>query len=230
MRRSSARLAPGGRHRGPATAQQPRIDPYEQLGERVASVLRAADQEAERSGAEAIGDAERIIAEARADADRIRTDAQARPRHARARARRGVPQGTRGGRSHDRRPGDAAATRSSSSSRRCRSARRRRPRSRGHDGRRSAPDIADQERRRASERNSRRWVLPAETDGDRRRSARSRGPSRGAGRSCCGRTRPPTARAAGSRWSSGEAEDDPPTMDRAPRSGVRGAVGRDRTP
>lgn len=67
-------------------ASQPRIDPYAQLAGRVASVLRAADDEAEKSRREASVEAERILAEARADADRIRTDAQSRAEEARASA------------------------------------------------------------------------------------------------------------------------------------------------
>ncbi|MGA9162190.1 MAG: DivIVA domain-containing protein [Actinomycetota bacterium] len=68
------------------TAQQPRHDPYEQLGERVASVIREADQVAETIRGEAHRDAERLTLDARADADRIRTDAQAKAEDARARA------------------------------------------------------------------------------------------------------------------------------------------------
>ena len=68
------------------TAQQPRHDPYEQLGERVASVIREADQVAETIRGEAHRDAERLTQDARADADRIRTDAQAKAEEARARA------------------------------------------------------------------------------------------------------------------------------------------------
>jgi DivIVA domain-containing protein len=64
-------------------AAQPRVDPYAQLAERVASVLRAADDESERAKREASAEAERIISEARADADRIRADAQARATEAR---------------------------------------------------------------------------------------------------------------------------------------------------
>lgn len=55
----------------------PRIDPYEQLGGRVASVIREADRAAEGLRADAQEEAERLLREARVDSDRIRTDAQA---------------------------------------------------------------------------------------------------------------------------------------------------------
>jgi cell division initiation protein len=64
-------------------AAQPRVDPYAQLAERVASVLRAADDESERAKREASAEAERILGEARADAEQIRADAQARATEAR---------------------------------------------------------------------------------------------------------------------------------------------------
>lgn len=65
---------------------RPRIDPYQQLGDRVASVIREADQTAERLRAEAQRESEGMLREARADADRIRTDAQARAEEARTEA------------------------------------------------------------------------------------------------------------------------------------------------
>ena len=68
------------------TTSQPRHDPYEQLGERVASVIREADHIAETIRGEAHHDAEQVTREARADADRIRTDAQSKAEEARARA------------------------------------------------------------------------------------------------------------------------------------------------
>jgi len=68
------------------TTSQPRQDPYEQLGERVASVIREADHIAETIRGEAHRDAEKATREARADADRIRTDAQSTAEEARARA------------------------------------------------------------------------------------------------------------------------------------------------
>lgn len=54
-----------------------RTDPYGKLADRVAGVLRAADQEADGIRREAKKDAERILAEARADAERILADAEA---------------------------------------------------------------------------------------------------------------------------------------------------------
>ena len=68
------------------TISQPRQDPYQQLGERVASVIREADHVAETIRGEAHRDAEQVTREARADADRIRTDAQSKGEEARARA------------------------------------------------------------------------------------------------------------------------------------------------
>jgi DivIVA domain-containing protein len=68
------------------TISQPRQDPYKQLGERVASVIREADHVAETIRGEAHRDAEQVTREARADADRIRTDAQSKGEEARARA------------------------------------------------------------------------------------------------------------------------------------------------
>ena len=72
------------------TTEQPRQDPYQQLGERVASVIREADHVAEAITGEAHRDAERVTREARADADRIRTDAQAKAEEARSRAETAV--------------------------------------------------------------------------------------------------------------------------------------------
>jgi hypothetical protein len=72
------------------TTEQPRQDPYQQLGERVASVIREADHVAETITSEAHRDAERVTREARADADRIRTDGQAKAEEARSRAEAAV--------------------------------------------------------------------------------------------------------------------------------------------
>lgn len=67
-------------------ASQPKADPYERLANRVAGLLRAADQEAERLRGEARAEAERILAEARADAERIRAEAESRAAELRAEA------------------------------------------------------------------------------------------------------------------------------------------------
>jgi DivIVA domain-containing protein len=69
---------------------QPKVDPYERLAQRVASVIREADEIAERLQAEGRRDAERMLEEARADADRIRTDAQAKAEEARENAERSL--------------------------------------------------------------------------------------------------------------------------------------------
>src|SRR6266511_3808062 len=66
------------------TTAQPRHDPYQQLGERVASVIREADQVAETIKTEAHRDAELVTRDARAEADRIRTDAQSKAEDARS--------------------------------------------------------------------------------------------------------------------------------------------------
>jgi DivIVA domain-containing protein len=68
----------------------PRMDPYERLANRVASVIREADESAERLLAEGRRDAERMMTEARTDADRIRTDAQAMAEEARSDAERSL--------------------------------------------------------------------------------------------------------------------------------------------
>lgn len=68
----------------------PRPDPYEQLARRVASVIKEADESAERLLGEGRRDAERLMTEARTDADRIRTDAQAMAEEARADAERSL--------------------------------------------------------------------------------------------------------------------------------------------
>ena len=72
------------------TPAQSRQDPYQLLGERVASVIREADHVAETITSEAHRNAEDVTREARADADRIRTDAQAKAEEARSRAEHAV--------------------------------------------------------------------------------------------------------------------------------------------
>ena len=72
------------------SVSQPYVDPYERLASRVASLLREADESAERLRAEGRREAERIMVEARTDADRIRTDAQARAEQARDEAERAL--------------------------------------------------------------------------------------------------------------------------------------------
>jgi cell division initiation protein len=68
----------------------PRSDPYEQLAQRVGSVLRAADAEADKVRRQAQVDTEAILREARSEAKRIRIDAQARAEEARAEADRAL--------------------------------------------------------------------------------------------------------------------------------------------
>jgi len=69
---------------------QPHVDPYERLAARVASVIKEADETAERVRVEGHRDAERMLGEARDDADRIRTDARAKAEQSRAEAQRAV--------------------------------------------------------------------------------------------------------------------------------------------
>jgi DivIVA domain-containing protein len=65
---------------------QPQADPYERLAARVSSVIREADETAERLRIEGSREAERMMLEARTQADQIRTDAQAKAEQARAEA------------------------------------------------------------------------------------------------------------------------------------------------
>jgi DivIVA domain-containing protein len=62
------------------------VDPYERLAQRVASLIREADETAERLRLEGRRDAERIMLEARGDADRIRTEAEVQAGRAQAEA------------------------------------------------------------------------------------------------------------------------------------------------
>lgn len=71
-------------------ASKPRGDPYAKLAERVAGVLRAADDEAEKLRRVARTEAERALSEARADAERIRSQAEASAGEARAEAERAL--------------------------------------------------------------------------------------------------------------------------------------------
>ena len=63
--------------------QKQGVDPYERLAERVAEVLRAADERADRLVGEAHDEAARLLRDARSEADVIRVDAQARAEEAR---------------------------------------------------------------------------------------------------------------------------------------------------
>jgi DivIVA domain-containing protein len=65
---------------------QPAMDPYERLAQRVASVIREADESADRLRTDGRRDAERIMLEARSDAERIRSEAQTQAGRARAEA------------------------------------------------------------------------------------------------------------------------------------------------
>lgn len=61
----------------------PAEDPYEALSKRFAALIEMADQEAEKTIADARAEAARAVEEARSEADRIRVDAQARAEEAR---------------------------------------------------------------------------------------------------------------------------------------------------
>lgn len=71
---------------------QTQTDPYEQLSRRVASVLREADDTAERILTQGRVEADRLMAEAHRDANQIRTDAQSQAEKARGDAERALGQ------------------------------------------------------------------------------------------------------------------------------------------
>jgi DivIVA domain-containing protein len=83
----NARLQAGAAERAQAG---PRRDPYQQLSERFAEVMRSTDREADRVRREAKDEAERVLREARSEADRIRLDAQSRAEQAREEADRAL--------------------------------------------------------------------------------------------------------------------------------------------
>jgi DivIVA domain-containing protein len=83
----AAKLQAGATERAQAGPKQ---DPYQQLSDRFAEVLRTTDREADRIRREAKEEADRILREARADADRIRLDAQSRAEQAREEAERAL--------------------------------------------------------------------------------------------------------------------------------------------
>src|SRR5215213_3508299 len=76
----------------PATPAAPAVSPattedaYAQLSARLASVLRAADEQSQRLVADAQAEAKKIMEEAQAEADAIRVDAQATAEEARAKS------------------------------------------------------------------------------------------------------------------------------------------------
>ncbi|MBI2237662.1 MAG: DivIVA domain-containing protein, partial [Actinobacteria bacterium] len=79
-----ARLKAEPAPRGQAAAKpDAKPDAYGELATRVADLIRAADQQAERLRREAAEEAERILSEARTDADRIRLEAQVKAEEAR---------------------------------------------------------------------------------------------------------------------------------------------------
>jgi DivIVA domain-containing protein len=61
----------------------PQVDPYDELAERLADLIRSADGQAGKIMSEAQTEATRQLNEARAEADRIRTDAQSQAEAAR---------------------------------------------------------------------------------------------------------------------------------------------------
>jgi cell division initiation protein len=83
----TARLQAGAAERAQAGA---RLDPYQQLSERFAEILRTTDREADRIRREAKDEADRILREARTEADRVRLDAQSRAEQAREEAERAL--------------------------------------------------------------------------------------------------------------------------------------------
>jgi DivIVA domain-containing protein len=75
--------APAGAALHPTEAIATPDDAYERFARKVASVLEAADREAERLLTEAKAESKRIVEQARSEADRVRVDAQARAEEAR---------------------------------------------------------------------------------------------------------------------------------------------------
>jgi DivIVA domain-containing protein len=67
-----------------AQPAEPHIDPFKDLGSRVADVLRSADEQAHKLTEDARREADRLLGDARGEADRVRTDAQARAERDRA--------------------------------------------------------------------------------------------------------------------------------------------------
>lgn len=70
----------------PPPPAAPKVDPYDELGKRIAGLIATADLEAIRLVDEAKTESSRILQEARTDGDRIRTDAQAQAEQVRQRA------------------------------------------------------------------------------------------------------------------------------------------------
>lgn len=66
------------------------VDPYDELGRRVANLVRTAEEESERIRRDARTEAETITREARAEADRIRLDAQSKAEESRELADRAL--------------------------------------------------------------------------------------------------------------------------------------------
>jgi DivIVA domain-containing protein len=67
----------------PEPQAAPGVDPYDELADRLADLIRAADGQAGKILGDAKAEATRQMSEARIEADRIRTDAQARAEEAR---------------------------------------------------------------------------------------------------------------------------------------------------
>ena len=70
----------------PAAAAAPTVDAYEQLSARLATVLRAADEQAQQLVADARAEAKKVLDEAQADADKVKVDAQSSAEEARAKS------------------------------------------------------------------------------------------------------------------------------------------------
>lgn len=76
----AAKSSAASKTQAAAEAQQ---DPYEGFTTRMADLIRAADEQAQKLLADAHSEAARTLSEARTEADRIRTDAQSRAEEAR---------------------------------------------------------------------------------------------------------------------------------------------------
>jgi cell division initiation protein len=69
-----------------AAAAVPTADAYEQLSARLATVLRAADEQAQQLVADARAEAKKVLDEAQAEADKVKVDAQASAEEARTKS------------------------------------------------------------------------------------------------------------------------------------------------
>jgi cell division initiation protein len=84
--RADAPPAPAPPAEAAAVAAAPSADAYQQLSARLATVLRAADEQAQQLVADARAEAKKVLDEAQADADKVKVDAQASAEEARTKS------------------------------------------------------------------------------------------------------------------------------------------------